>query len=193
MKRLLLLVLSLLLLVTPAQANFFSGTVTLPVSVVNGGTGAADAATALSNLGLPASVIPGRLARVSVSLTSAAQTTLYTVPAGKTLYVTDLFIEGQTVPTGVTKVATVKVGTTGGSYAELLNGSVGYAIATVTATTLLANGTGFNGLSFYLPATPSVAATRSFVAGTVLKVDVSTAGALPTAGALNVELYGVLL
>lgn len=170
--------------------GFFAGQIPTPVSVALGGTGAADAATALTNLGVPSAAL-SRLNRTAVALTSAAQTTLYTVPAGKTLYVFDVLLEGKTAITGTIKTATLKVGTTAGSYAELLNGSSGYSFVTATGTSLLAVGSGISTQTLSLPATASVAMVRKFAAGSVIKADVSGVS-LPDAGEVYVEIIGVV-
>lgn len=133
------------------------------------------------------------LAVVDVSLIAAAQTTLYTVPTGKALIVTQLQILGKTVSTGSTKTSTLKIGTTAGSYAELLNGATGMVQATATASSLLADGAVLDVNGFYPPANVAAAGVSKFAAATVLKADVSTAGALPTTGAVTVIVRGCLV
>lgn len=187
MKKLLLLVLVFLLCIPPASANFFGGMLATPVSVLNGGTGSTTANGALTNLGIPA-VLPARLARVSVPLTAAGQTALYTVTTGKTLYVTDVFVEGQTAITGAVKTATVTIGTSGNSYSELLT-VAGYSFVTATAATLLAVGSAVRGTDLIAVASASVARVRVFASGTTLQVNVAGV-APPTGGAVYVELWG---
>lgn len=133
---------------------------------------------------------PQLLSRTLVLLTAVAQTTLFTVPTGKTLKVTEVRIHGDTAQSGGTS-SKLLIGTTGGSYAELLNGSTGHTFISGTATSLLATTGGVDGADLLAPATMSVVNTVSFAAGSVIKADVS--GTVCTAGKVYVLLYGFLV
>lgn len=130
---------------------------------------------------------PVLLSRTVVDLTSAAQTTLFTVPAGRTLKVSKVVFEGKVLPTGSTKVATVKIGTTAGSY---IDGPVAgtASVFDTSGNKLLAVGERYSPAESYN--TGNTGRSSSFAAASVIKADVSTAGALPTTGEIYVELYG---
>lgn len=130
------------------------------------------------------------LCRQLVSLTTAAQTSLMTVPTGKTAYINSVVVEGQTTISGGT-TSVLKVGTTAGSYGELLNSTTGHSFTSGTATTLLAVGKRVNTNDLYPPTGMSTARAQSFAATTVLQADVS-GGTPVTAGAVYVELWGYL-
>lgn len=131
-----------------------------------------------------------RLCRVSVPLTAAAQTTLYTVPTGYTLVVDDVVIEGQTTISGGTS-SKLLIGTTANSYNELLKGTTGHTFTSGTATTLLAVGARIRGETLAAPANASTANAKRVAAASVIKADVS--GTVVTAGAVYVEIWGHLV
>lgn len=135
-------------------------------------------------------LFPSRLCRVLVDLTAVAQTTLYTVPDGYKLYVDDIQLEGGTTQSGGTS-SKLLIGTTTGSYAELLNGSTGHTFVAATATTLLPAAKRSKAWDIYEQTNMNDGITRSFTGGTVLKADVS--GTVLTAGTVYVELYGRLV
>lgn len=74
---------------------------------------------------------------VSVDLTTAAQTTLMTVPTGYSAIVHGAEILGVTAQSGSAKASTLKIGTTSGSYNEVL-GEVGHEFRVGAAQTLIA-------------------------------------------------------
>lgn len=130
------------------------------------------------------------LSRTTVLLTAVADTTLFTVPTAKTLKVDKVVIEGNTVQSGGTS-SKLLIGTSGASFAELLNGSTGHTFISGTATSLLAVGSSFRVQDRYPLATASVADITSFTAASIIKADVS--GTVVTAGAVWVELWGRLI
>lgn len=78
----------------------------------------------------------GRLCRVAVDLTAAAQTTLFTVPSGYKLIAQGVNLVGKTVQSGSAKESLIKVGTSGNSYQELLD--AGHLIQADYAATVVA-------------------------------------------------------
>lgn len=133
---------------------------------------------------------PRLLARVSVPVYTSAVTTLFTVPTGKTLKITDLQLECTEAQAAGTSTTT-KIGTSSGSYAELLNGSTGLVQTTATATTCLVLGSRVNVFARYSTAINNAQAKRSYAAGTVIGISCAKSGS-PTKGTLAVDLYGFL-
>jgi len=134
---------------------------------------------------------PRLLTRVEVALTATAVTTLIVVPTSQSLHVTDTQVQGSVLQSGGT-ASTLKVGTSGGSYAELLNSSTGLVQTTATATTLVGLGDRFSVNDRFTLAGNSAAYTRVFAAGSTISAQV-TGAALPSTGKVFVETYGFLL
>lgn len=130
------------------------------------------------------------ISRTLVLLTAVADTVLFTVPTAKTLKVEKVVLEGNTVQSGGTS-SKLLIGTSGASFAELLNGSTGHTFISGTATSLLAVGSSFRVQDRYALASASVADITSFAAAAVLQADVS--GTVVTAGKVWVELWGRLI
>jgi hypothetical protein len=135
-------------------------------------------------------LMPRMLSRTLVLLTAVAQTTLYTVPASTNAHIEAVVLEGDTAQSGGTS-SKLLIGTTANSYVELLNGATGHTFISGTATSLLAAGARVNA-TYGLPGqtTMSLANSPRFVAGDVIKADVS--GTVVTAGKVWVELWGNL-
>lgn len=133
---------------------------------------------------------PRMLCRTLVSLTAAANTNLILVPTGRTLKVSDVWLEGQTAQSGGTS-SKLLIGTSGNSYNELLNGSTGHTFVAATGSTLISVGQRMRPTDLYPPASMSVVQTGSFAAGSQIAANVS--GTVLTAGAVYVELYGFLI
>lgn len=123
---------------------------------------------------------------VSVSLTSAAQTTLWTPQDGYVDFVTAFWIKGATALSGGT-AAVLKIGLAAESYASL-NGTTGHTLTTADAATWPAVGKSMNLTGFYPEAIPS---TMEFTDAAAVVADVSSAGGLPTAGAVSVIPLGI--
>lgn len=130
------------------------------------------------------------LNKTAVDLTVVGQTTLFTVPTGYDLYVTEVELEGKATQSGGT-TSVLKIGTTDGSYAELCNGSSGHSFTSGTATTLLANGARAPLFDIYELSAMNAARTTKFASGSVIKADVS-GGSPVTAGQVYVCLQGFL-
>lgn len=131
-----------------------------------------------------------RIARQTVSLTAAADTTVFTVPAGYRLHVTDVILEGVVAQSGGT-ASTLKLGTVSGSYGELLNSTTGHAFTSATATTLLPASRRAHVWDIYEMTNMNDARNTIFAPGSVIVANVS--GTVVTAGSIAVELWGVLI
>lgn len=143
----------------------------LPVG--RGGTGGTSAQAALNGLGAV-----GVLATVAaIDLKVTGQTTLFTVPAGKTLIITDVIVRATSADT-VAVAPIVRVGKTASfnEWAPL-----------ATLTNLTAAG------SFYSLAPFAIALIRqTFAAAEVVKIDVQT-GATAVALVATVHVIGYLV
>lgn len=114
------------------------------------------------------------LAKVSgVSLTATGQTTLFTVPTGRTLLVTGILVRATTV-TGFTSLATAQVGK-----------SAGYNQIVAAASVPL------DAVDEYVNLMGSQTAL-AFSAGDVLALDVTVA-AVATALSVEVLVFGILM
>ena len=130
---------------------------------------------------------PRVIAEVSVPLTAAATTPLFTVPAGYRYEHDDVALVGVTAQSGGTST-TLKIND---GTSQLLNGSTGHVFISGTATSLLAAGAKLISQNLYPPATMSVAPVQNFAAGTV--INAVTSGTVVTAGAVKVQLIGKLV
>lgn len=131
-----------------------------------------------------------KLGPTTVSLIATGQTTLFTVPTGRTFKLTKTNIESLATMSGGTS-SVLKIGTTANSYAEILSSS-GITFVAATATTLLPTGQGVDPeIIGSNPATMSVNKTRSYAAGSVIQASVS--GTVLTVGSVAIELYGYLI
>lgn len=119
-----------------------------------------------------------KLATVTaIDLTTAAQTTLYTVPAGKTLYITEILIRIIGVITFVSG-ATIGIGKAA-SYNEWLAATAMGALSSTTQFRLLSHSAA--GLIY-----------QSFAAGEVVKINV-TVPAVSTLLTAACDVFGYLL
>ena len=112
----------------------------------------------------------------SISGTTAGQTALYTVPTGYT-FICERILAKLTTITGAGGNPTLRIGTTGGGYIELLG-------STSLANLLTAG--------YVMNLGPlTLAEQKVFVAGDVIKLDITT-GSTRTAYIMGIELRGIL-
>lgn len=139
----------------------------------------------------PVSALHERLlARATVDLTANATTTLFTVPSGSTAHITNVWLEGGTIPSGGTSTV-LKVGNT--SAYSLLNGSSGYTFASGTATSLLAALARVEASHLYNLADADVGKASLFPVKSFAgakTIGYNTSGTNVTAGTVILELYG---
>lgn len=132
----------------------------------------ADPTTARGNISAP-----GVIALVpSVSLTATGQTTLYTVPMGKTLYLTDVWVEISAVDT-FSVPAVVQIGITP-SWSQWAASKTLTGLSTVGLVQPLGD--------------LSLGPKPKFAAGDVIKLDVAT-GATATTLTATIVLIGFLI
>lgn len=124
-----------------------------------------------------------------VNLTVAGLTKLYTVPAGKTLLITQIMEEGTETMGGTLKQSVLKIGTVAKGYAELL-GSGGQTFSSVLSS-LLNLGANFNPWNSQFSGLNNGPIIR-FTQNSDIYAQVSGAAPLST-GKLIPHLFGVLV
>lgn len=147
------------------------------VPVTDGGTGASSASSALTNLGASTALISKLATVIGIDLTSAAATNLYTVPGGKTAYITEVVIRITSV-TAFISGATISVGKSA-SYNEWLAATAMGALSATTQFRLLSHSAA--GLLY-----------QSFAAGEIAAVNVTVA-AVSTALVAACDVWGYLI
>jgi len=134
----------------------------------------------------------GLVNRTLVDLTAAAQTTLFTVPAGYDFFLSNIYLEGQTAISGGTG-SILKVGTVGSL--NMLNETTGHTFTSATATTLLPANARRSMVGLY-PLSNMNGSTVTKISGgatgTAIVADVSASTAVVTAGKVYTELHGYL-
>lgn len=132
---------------------------------------------------------PSLVARKAVSLTTAADTTLFAVPSGYDFRLYDLVIEGKTAISGGTG-SILKVGITG--TLNQLNETTGHTFTSAAATTLIPVGDRRKMSELYPLSNMNGSTKEKVASGATLIANVSASTAVVTAGEVYVEVYGML-
>lgn len=131
----------------------------------------------------------GPMNKTTVALTAVAQTTLFTVPSGYDLYITDILIEGKTAISGGTG-SILKVGAA--AALNQLNETNGHTFTSATATTLIPAADRRSMHDLYALSNMNGSTAEKITGGTAVVADVTASTAVVTAGEVYVELVGFL-
>lgn len=132
-----------------------------------------------------------QLARVQVNLNAAATTTIYTVPNACNARINRAVFYFDIAPAGAGRKSTIKLGTSGASYAEFL-GSAGFTFDGDVATTLPAQYSMIDNNDL-VPVTQASDARKTNWSGfSVIQLNVTTPSTILSSGRCWVELWGWL-